>query len=94
MFRKMKGSENLNTAILAYAGATIGVLVGADLINLHKLANHDWGKPTLVSVGGGSILDALFLAGMVALFADFLFRSQEERILGRLVRVLREVWQR
>ena len=94
MFRKMKGSENLNTALLSYSGATIGVLVGADLLNLYKLANHDWGKPTLVSVGGSSVLDALFLAGMVALFADFVFRSQEEKMLGRLVRVFREVWQR
>ena len=92
MFRKMKGSENINTALLAYAGATIGVLVGADLLNLYKLANHDWGKPTLVSVGGGSVLDALFLAGIVALFADFVFRSQEEKIMGRMVRVFREVW--
>jgi uncharacterized membrane protein len=94
MFRKMKGLSNLNTALLSYAGATIGVLVGADLLNLHKLAAHDWGKPTLVSVGGGSILDAVFLAGMVALFADFVFRSREEKILGRLVSVLREAWPR
>ena len=94
MFRRMKGLSNLNTALLAYAGATIGVLVGADLLNLHKLANHDWGKPTLVSVGGGSILYAVFLAGIVALFADFVFRSREENILGRLVRVLREAWPR
>ena len=94
MFQKMKDSRNLNTALLAYAGATIGVLVGADLLNLYKLANHDWGKPTLVSVGGGSVLDALFLAGMVALFADFIFRSQEEKVLGRLIRVFREVWQK
>jgi uncharacterized membrane protein len=94
MFRRMKGLSNLNTALLAYAGATIGVLVGADILNLHKLASHDWGKPTLVSVGGGSILDAVFLAGMVALFADFVFRSREENIPGRLVRVLREAWPR
>jgi uncharacterized membrane protein len=94
MLRRMRGLSNLNTALLAYAGATIGVLVGADLLNLHKLANHDWGKPTLVSIGGGSILDALFLAGIVALFADFVFRSREENILGRLVRVLREAWPR
>jgi uncharacterized membrane protein len=92
MFRRMKGLNNLNTALLAYAGATIGVLVGADLLNLHKLAIHNWGKPTLVSVGGGSILDAVFLAGMVALFADFVFRSREENIPGRLVRVLQEAW--
>ncbi len=94
MFRKMKGSENINTALLAYAGATIGVLVGADLLNIFKLVKYDWERPTLVSVGGGSMLDALFLAGMVALFADFLFRSQEERIVGKLVKVFREVWRR
>jgi uncharacterized membrane protein len=92
MFQKMKGLSNLNTALLSYAGATIGVLVGADLLNLHKLANYDWGKPTLVSIGGGSILDAVFLAGMVALFADFVFRNREENMLGRMVRVLREAW--
>ncbi len=94
MFRKMKGAEDLNTALLAYAGATIGVLVGADLLNLFKLATYDWDKPTLVSIGGGSIIDALFLAGMVALLADFIFRSQEENILGRLIKVLREAWRR
>ncbi len=94
MFRRMKGLSHLNTALLSYAGATIGVLVGADLLNLYKLAAHDWGEPTLVSVGGGGILDAVFLAGMVALFADFVFRSREDNILGRLVRVLREAWPR
>jgi len=94
MFRRMKGLSDLNTALLSYAGATLGVLVGADFLNLHKLASHDWGKPTLVSVGGGSVLDAVFLAGMVALFADFIFRSREENILGRLVKVIREAWPR
>jgi uncharacterized membrane protein len=94
MFRKMKGSENINTALLAYAGATIGVLVGADLLNIFKLVTYNWGKPTLISMGGGSMIDALFLAGMVALFADFLFRSQEEKIFGRMVTVFREVWRR
>ena len=94
MFRKMKGSEDLNTALLAYAGATIGVLIGADLLNIFKLITYDWERPTLVSVGGGSMLDALFLAGMVALFADFLFRSQEEKMYRRFLRVFREAWQR
>ncbi len=94
MLRRTKGSSDLNPALLAYAGATIGVLVGADLLNLYKLANHDWGKPVLISIGGGGVLDAIFLAGMVALFADLVFRSREENILGSLVRVFREAWQR
>ena len=94
MFRKMKGSENLNTSLLSYAAATIGVLIGADLLNIFKLATHDWANPTLISVGGGSVLDALFLAGMVALFADFIFRSQEEKIFKRMIKRLQEVWRR
>lgn len=94
MFSKIKGASDFNPALLTYAGATIGVLVGADLLNLYKLANHDWGKPVLVSVGGGGVLDAIFLADMVALFADLVFRSQEVNILGRLMREFREAWQR
>jgi uncharacterized membrane protein len=94
MFQKMKSLSKLNTALLSYAGATIGILVGADLLNLHKLAGYDWGKPTLVSVGGGSVLDAVFLAGIVAVFADFVFRNREDNILGRLVKVLQEAWPR
>lgn len=94
MLRRMKGASDLNPALLSYAGATMGVLVGADLLNLYKLADHDWVKPVLVSIGGGGVLDAVFLAGIVALFADLVFRSQEEKILGRLMRVFREAWQR
>jgi uncharacterized membrane protein len=94
MFRRMKGLSNLNTALIAYAGATIGVLVGADLLNLGKLARYEWGQPTLVSIGGGSILDGVFLAGMVALFADFVFRGREDNMPGKLVKALREVWPR
>jgi uncharacterized membrane protein len=94
MFRGMKGAEDLNTALISYAGATIGVLIGANLLNLHRLSAYDWGKPKLVSIGGGSIIDALFLAGIVALFADFLFRRQEENILGRMLKVFRGAWPR
>ena len=94
MFRRMKGAGGFNPALLAYAGATIGVLIGADLLNLYKIAGHDWDMPVLVSIGGGGVLDAIFLAGMVALFADLVFRSQEENILGDLVRVFREGWHR
>jgi len=94
MLRKMKGASEFNPAILSYAGATIGVLVGADLLNLYRLADHDWGKPILVSVGGGGVLDAIFLAGVVALFADLVFRGREENILGSLVRIFRGGGQR
>ncbi len=94
MFRRMKEFSDLNPALLSYAGATIGVLVGADLLNLYKFANYNWDMPVLVSVGGGGVLDAIDLAGMVALFADLVFRSQEENIPGRLIRVFWKELQR
>ena len=94
MLRRMTGSGDINPALLAYAGATTGILVGADLLSLYKFAGHDWDKPVLLSIGGGGILDAIYLAGMVALFADLVFRSQEENILGRLTRVFWKELQR
>ena len=36
MLRKLRGARDFNPALLAYAGATIGVLVGADLLNLYR----------------------------------------------------------
>ena len=41
-------------------------------------------------VAGFTSVEVILLVGF-PLFADFVFRSQEENILGRLVRVLREV---
>ena len=94
ILRRTKWSGDSNPALLAYAGATIGVLVGADFLNLYKVTDHDWGKPVLISVGGGGVLDAVFPTGMVALFADMVFRGREENIADRLIRVFREAWQR
>ncbi len=89
MLRKMKGARDFNPALLAYAGATIGVLVGADLLNLYRLVTHYADSPVFISIGGGSVLDAIFLAGIVALFADLVFRSQEENMLRPLVNLFR-----
>jgi len=44
-------------------------------------------------VAGFTSVEVILLVGF-PLFADSVFRSQEENILGRLVRVLREVWPR
>ncbi len=44
-------------------------------------------------VAGFISVEVILLVGF-PLFADFVFRSREEDILGRLVRVLREVWPR
>lgn len=89
MLRKMKGARDFNPALLSYAGATIGVLVGADLLNIYRLVIQYSDSPVFISIGGGSVLDAIFLAGIVALLADLIFRSQEEDLLQPLVNLFR-----
>jgi uncharacterized membrane protein len=46
----------------AYVAGTVGTLVGADLLNAHKLR----GFPGVVSIGGAGVFDGIFLVGIVA----------------------------
>jgi uncharacterized membrane protein len=56
-------------APLAYAGGSLGVLIGADLLNLDKL--QGLGAPVL-SIGGAGTFDGIFVTGMMAvLLAGF-----------------------
>jgi len=48
----------------AYITGTLGTLVGADLLNLHRLK----GFPGMVSIGGAGVFDGIFLVGIVAVF--------------------------
>jgi uncharacterized membrane protein len=48
---------------LAYIGGSIGVLVGADLLNLGKL--QGLGAP-VASIGGAGTFDGIFLTGVLA----------------------------
>jgi uncharacterized membrane protein len=48
---------------LAYAGGTLGTLIGADLTNLGKVRRL--GAP-LVSIGGAGTFDGVFITGIVA----------------------------
>ncbi|HUZ11453.1 MAG TPA: DUF1614 domain-containing protein [Caulobacteraceae bacterium] len=50
-------------APLAYVGGSLGVLVGADLLNLAKL--QGLGAP-VASIGGAGAFDGIFLTGIVA----------------------------
>ena len=53
----------------AYAGGSLGVLIGADLLNLDKL--QGLGAPVL-SIGGAGTFDGIFVTGMMAvLLAGF-----------------------
>jgi uncharacterized membrane protein len=58
-----------NAAPLAYAGGSLGVLIGADLLNLGQL--QGLGTPVL-SIGGAGTFDGIFVTGMIAvLLAGF-----------------------
>lgn len=49
--------------VIAYASGTMGVLIGADLMNWKKIKNL--GAP-MVSIGGAGTFDGIFLAGVLA----------------------------
>ncbi|MGH6813952.1 MAG: DUF1614 domain-containing protein [Methylocella sp.] len=52
-----------HAAPLAYAGGSLGVLIGADLLNLGKL--HGLGAP-VASIGGAGTFDGIFVTGLIA----------------------------
>ena len=57
------------THVIAYVGGVLGTLIGADLTNLHLVANL--GAP-VASIGGAGTFDGVFLTGIVAvLLAGF-----------------------
>jgi uncharacterized membrane protein len=52
-----------HAAPLAYVAGSIGVLIGADLLNLNNL--QDLGAP-IASIGGAGTFDGIFLTGVLA----------------------------
>ena len=58
-----------DAAPLAYIGGSLGTLIGADLLNLEKIA--ELGAP-IASIGGAGTFDGIFLTGILAvLLASF-----------------------
>jgi uncharacterized membrane protein len=54
-----------NPFIIAYVSGTFGTLVGADLLNLHKIS--DLGAP-IISIGGAGVFDGIYITGIMAIF--------------------------
>lgn len=48
---------------IAYVGGTLGTLIGADLLNLHRISNL--GVP-MVSIGGAGTFDGVYTTGLVS----------------------------
>jgi uncharacterized membrane protein len=55
---------------LAYVGGTLGTLLGADLLNLHRVRRL--GAP-VVSIGGAGTFDGVFITGIVAVLLAAIF---------------------
>jgi len=52
------------THVIAYVSGSLGTLIGADLLNLHRIAYL--GAP-VASIGGAGTFDGVFLTGIVAI---------------------------
>ena len=52
-----------NPVVIAYLAGTLGTLIGADLLNLHKI--KELGAP-IASIGGAGTFDGIFLSGVIA----------------------------
>lgn len=48
----------------AYIAGTMGTLIGADLLNIHRVRSF----PGVLSIGGAGVFDGIFLVGIVAVF--------------------------
>lgn len=54
---------------IAYVGGTLGTLIGADLLNLHRISSL--GVP-MVSIGGAGTFDGVYTTGLVSVVLVFL----------------------
>lgn len=63
-------------APLAYAGGSLGVLIGADLLNIDKL--QGLGTPVL-SIGGAGTFDGIFLTGVFSVLLASLIGGRMHR---------------
>ena len=59
------GGRAMAAPVIAYTSGTLGVLIGADLLNLGRIG--EMGAP-MVSIGGAGTFDGIFLAGVIAAF--------------------------
>ena len=65
-----------NAAALAYASGSLGVLIGADLLNLDKL--RGLGAP-VASIGGAGTFDGIFVTGLLAVLLASLTGAKATR---------------
>jgi uncharacterized membrane protein len=65
-----------NAAPLAYICGSVGTLIGADLLNLHRLPAL--GAP-VASIGGAGTFDGIFLSGILAVLLASVFQPTHSK---------------
>lgn len=71
---------------IAYISGTLGSLIGADLMHLNEILRLDFDSTVIASIGGASIFDMVYLAGILAIMIELiLYKFIKE---GKL-----EVWE-
>ncbi|MCX8159739.1 MAG: DUF1614 domain-containing protein [Candidatus Saccharicenans sp.] len=63
LFSSFSPSGFQTAPVIAYVAGTLGTLIGADLLNLKKIA--ELGAP-IASIGGAGTFDGVFLTGIIA----------------------------
>jgi uncharacterized membrane protein len=64
-----------NYLVLAYSAAVLGTLIGGDLMHLPQLKKLTELSNRTVFIGGGGILDAIFLSGLMAMMTAETFQQ-------------------
>lgn len=69
-----------DSAALAYVGGSLGVLIGADILNLNRL--QGLGTP-VASIGGAGTFDGIFVTGIAAVLLAGIFGARAPRRSGQ-----------
>ncbi|MDI3324477.1 DUF1614 domain-containing protein [Pontibacterium granulatum] len=56
-----------NYLVLAYSAAVLGTLIGGDLLHLPQIKKLAEQRANTIIIGGGGVLDAIFLSGLLAM---------------------------
>ena len=61
-----------NAPSVAYVSGVIGVIIGADILHLPDIFSMQFPEKVVASIGGASIFDMIYIAGMLAVVIDLL----------------------
>ena len=90
-FAKDPRVNDYNTALMTYVCATLGIL-GADVFYLYHVLQ--WWEPdgaVFLIIGGAGVADAVFLAGIIAVFFDLIFTLyQEHNVVKDFIRMMKQ----